>query len=515
MRKLMVQCQADVGALWIGSMALLALFAANQIAAQDKSNRSAHFGIHVVDEQTGRGVPLIELRTVNDIAHYSDSAGWVAFNEPGLMEREVYFAVSGPGYEYPKDGFGYRGLRLTTTPGATATIKVKRINVAERLYRITGQGIYRNSILLGQPAPTDVPAINAGVLGQDSVQAVLYKGQVFWLWGDTNLDNYPLGNFHTSAAISPLPGKEGFKPERGIPLSYFADADNPKRVRKMVPVKEPGAVWLFGLLAVPDNSGKETLLAHFSRHKDLGTVLEHGLVRFDDDAGIFKKIATLDPKNKWRFPQGNAFQARDADGDYFYFAAPLAATRVKASWDCLVDPDSYEALTFDTAKGSYRWQREQAPTRQSDEQKLLREGKMPAASARYQFVDAATGEQVLIHGASITWNAYRQRWLLIGVQQGGKASPSFLGEMWYAEAAELTGPWNKAVKIASHPRYSFYNPRHHAFLDEDKGRVIYFEGTYTQTFSGSGAPVPRYEYNQIMYRLDLADQRLAAAREPR
>ena len=52
------------------------------------------------------------------------------------MNREVYFAISGPGYEYPKDGFGYRGVRLQTTPGKTATVKVKRINLAERLYRI-------------------------------------------------------------------------------------------------------------------------------------------------------------------------------------------------------------------------------------------------------------------------------------------------------------------------------------------------------------------------------------------
>ncbi|MFZ4596657.1 MAG: hypothetical protein ACOYOF_20555, partial [Verrucomicrobiaceae bacterium] len=48
------------------------------------------FGIHVVDEATGRGIPLIELRTVNDIRVITDNAGWAAFHEPGLMEREVW-----------------------------------------------------------------------------------------------------------------------------------------------------------------------------------------------------------------------------------------------------------------------------------------------------------------------------------------------------------------------------------------------------------------------------------------
>jgi hypothetical protein len=54
---------------------------------------------------------------------------------------------------------------------------------------------------------------------------------------------------------------------------------------------------------------------------------------------------------------------------------------------------------------------------------------------------------------------------------------------------------------------SFYNPRHHAFFDSADGRVIYFEGTFTRTFSGSVA-IPRYEYNQLLYRLDLGDSRL-------
>src|SRR5262249_27780862 len=49
----------------------------------------------------------------------------------------------------------------------------------------------------------------------------------------------------------------------------------------------------------------------------------------------------------------------------------------------------------------------------------------------------------------------------------------------------------------------------HPFFDQDGGRRIYFEGTYTAEFSGSHEKTPRYDYNQIMYRLDLADPRLA------
>src|SRR5436190_17618870 len=88
------------------------------------------FGIHVVDEETGRGIPLIELRTVNDIRCVTDNAGWIAFYEPGLMDRDVWFYVSGPGYTKEKDGFGYTGLRLTPKAGETSTLKLKRTNIA-------------------------------------------------------------------------------------------------------------------------------------------------------------------------------------------------------------------------------------------------------------------------------------------------------------------------------------------------------------------------------------------------
>ena len=233
-------------------------------------------------------------------------------------------------------------------------------------------------------------------------------------------------------------------------------------------------------------------------------------MRFDDEAGVFKKIVTFDLGNKWRFPRGNAFKVREPEGDYFYFASPLAHTRVKATWDSLLDPESYEAMVFDAATKMYSWRGDAGPTTQAGEQKLFSAGKLAATEARYVIVDAATGKSVQIHTGSIAWNAFRKRWVLIGVQNGNKDTPSLLGEVWYAEADSPVGPWRKAVKIASHPHYSFYNPRHHAFLDEADGRVIYFEGTYTRTFSGNSAATPRYEYNQIMYRLDLSDDRLKA-----
>ena len=98
---------------------------------------------------------------------------------------------------------------------------------------------------------------------------------------------------------------------------------------------------------------------------------------------------------------------------------------------------------------------------------------------------------------------------MIATRQNGNSS--FLGDVYYAEADQPRGPWRKAVKILTHDLYTFYNPVHHDFFDEKDGRVIYFEGTYTRQFSKSSVATPRYDYNQIMYRLDLEDSRLDPA----
>src|SRR5262245_16240136 len=93
------------------------------------------FAVRVVDEATGRGVPLVELRTTNGLRLVTDSNGVAAVREPGLAGQAVFFEVKSHGYEFAKDGFGFRGKALKVEPGGGAELKIKRLNVAERLYR--------------------------------------------------------------------------------------------------------------------------------------------------------------------------------------------------------------------------------------------------------------------------------------------------------------------------------------------------------------------------------------------
>ena len=508
-------------------LAALALSSSARLGPAAEPGR--YFKIQVVDEQTGRGVPLVELKTVNHVRYYTDNAGLVAFYEPGLMGQKVFFYVKSHGYEFPKDGFGYAGRALDVKEGGSVQLKVKRLNIAERLYRVTGEGIYRDSVLAGAPVPLRQPLLNGQVFGQDSVQAAPYRGKIYWFWGDTNRPRYPLGHFGTAGAVSELPGRGGLDPAVGVDLAYFVDQEGFSR--KMCPMTRQGPimVWIDGVMTVPDEKGEERLVTRYAQMKSLGEMLEHGLAIFNDRTETFEKAAEFDVKDRWRHPQGHPVRLKDGGDEYALFPMPYPVVRVRADLKHVKDPAAYTAFTCLEPGAGYQkaaskiergpdgkpvwaWKPGADPVGPAEEKELLAAGKLQREDARFQLADADTGKPVALHEGSFHWNAFRRRWVMIGVQQGGT---SFLGEVWFAEADSPVGPWRWARKVVTHEQYSFYNPTQHPFFDQEGGRLIYFEGTYAETFSGNPSPTPRYDYNQVMYRLDLADPRLKPPLEPR
>ena len=154
---------------------ILAGFLAAVLAASPEKP----FTIEVVDRQTGRGVPMVELTTVNHLRYLTDSNGIVAFAEPGLMHTKVFFFVKSHGYAFPKDGFGFQGKALKVVPGGTVRLEIDRLNIAERLYRVTGGGIYADSVEVGRVAPLQHPTLNGQVFGCDSVQNAVYHDKLY------------------------------------------------------------------------------------------------------------------------------------------------------------------------------------------------------------------------------------------------------------------------------------------------------------------------------------------------
>lgn len=472
-----------------------------------------YFAVQVRDAQSGRGLPLVKLH-VGTQDYYTDSSGLLAFNAPGMMDQSITFFAS---------SYGYQGnvVTLQTTPGTTGELALNRQQRAERLYRVTGKGIYQDTVQLGLDAPISHPLINANVKGQDSVQATVYKGQIHWFWGDTLYD-VGFGNFRTAGATSELPGQGGLAPSVGVDLDYYVDDGG--SAKQMMPLTQPGPVWIDGLFTITDNTGQERMLTHYSRrdpNNALGAQVEHGLARFNDSQAIFQRFQTY-PLDAPIVAAGHSFE-RTVDGQqYIYFAQSYPNIRVKKNWNDVTTPAAWEAFTplkensrYDAANPPldldehgqpiYGWKKNTDPLTSEMLEEMVQNGHLVRDESPFRLRDVESGDVVRLHRSSVYWNDYRNSWVMIGNEFFGD---SLLGEVWFAEAPAPEGPWENAIKVVTHhngsENYTFYNPKQHPYFAEENGRIIYFEGTYANTFSGNPTPTPQYDYNQMMYRLDLA-----------
>jgi hypothetical protein len=249
-------------------------------------------------------------------------------------------------------------------------------------------------------------------------------------------------------------------------------------------------------------------------------VYARGIAVWDDEQQQFEKVCDFDMKAPI-FPNSHSFKHRDGERDYLYFAYSYPLIRVPATSADFANPNSYEAYTclkegsrLDNAeldrdadgKLRYSWKKNTPAVGAAEQAKLIQAKKMKPSEALLQLRDRDTGKPVTAHAGSTVWNDYRKRWTMITCEHFGK---SLLGEIWYAEAPTPVGPWTYAVKVITHEKYSFYNPKQHPYFAQEGGKLLYFEGTYTHTFSGNNEQTPRYDYNQIMYRLNLGDARNA------
>lgn len=432
--------------------------------------------IEIVEKGTGWPVPLVELKTTHHARFVSDNAGVIALDLPEAMGREVWFDVIGHGYEVPKDGFGLRGVRLKPEPGKTIKVQVTRTLPAKRLGRLTGAGLFAESQKLGK----ELDWRDSQVWGCDSVQNAVHRGKMFWAWGDTTVANYPLGIFDMSSATTPIQPLSSFEPPLRLRFTYFTDPSNkPRGVAKM---PGSGPTWLGGYVSLPDKNGDSRLVATYVKIKGMLEAYESGLCVWNDDKEEFEQVRVLWTKSESSpkqpsAPDGHPAFWKDENGkEWVLFGNPLPTLRCPA--------------TFEAWKDSSQWE------------VLKPQESLPSTK---------DGKPVKPHSGSIAWNGFRKRWVTVFMESFGK--PSVFGELWYAEADSPTGPWGKAVKVITHENYTFYNPRLHPEFTPEKSPILLFEGTYTMQFADKPAPTARYDYNQMLYRLDLDDPALAAARE--
>ena len=430
--------------------------------------------IEIVDKENGWPVPLVELRSSHDARYVSDNAGLIALDVPELFDRAVWFHVKGHGYGVKKDGFGYEGVRTAPSAGGTIRIGVERRNIAKRLGRLTGAGLFAEEQKLG--GKTREP--ETGVFGCDSVLVSRQGNELFWLWGDTTLPGYPLGVFQSTAARTLARPITEFKPPLAIRFRHFRDAEG--KPRGVAPMSGDGPTWLTGMIELPDRANGQRVVATYSKIKGHLDEYEIGLCAWDrkDETFIHHRMLWKEGDGeKGLIPRGHPLIWKDqAEREWVLFGDPFPTMRCPATFLGWEDPSE--------------WKKVAAP-----------------ANPR----SAEDGSEVKPHRGSVAWNPFRKRWITIFTQTHGK--PSAFGEIWYAEAESPMGPWGKAVKVLTHDNYTFYNPRIHPELTPEDASFIVFEGTYTAEFANHAEKTPRYNYNQILYRLDLDDPKLAAARE--
>jgi len=473
-----------------------------------------YFKIKVIDEETGRGIPLVEIRTQSWIRYFTDSNGLVAFYEPSLMDQDSYLFIESEGYAYSKDILGNSGFVINPLKNDSIVVKMRRVNIAERLYRITGPGIYRDSYIFGISTPLKNPLLNGKVLGQDSNLSLKYKGNIFWIWGDTFKPSYPWGNFSISAATSKLPENGGLSPAIGVDLNYFVDSTGFSK--SMIVLEGKGFVWFDWLMTIPDETGREKLVAKYARVKTDFTNHERGIAVYNDQKEIFEKYKQIDAWIAEYNCTHHPIRAKIDGREYAILTSEFAFSRVEPTLAKVSDPAAYESFTC--LKQGTKYNKENPDLDRDESGKLIwdwkintdlidlvRQNELVETNAIQEqekwlyFQDIVNGESLPFRRGSIYWNDYRQRWILI-VQKD-------MGEIWYAEGDTPTGPWVFAKKVLTHNQY-FYNPVHHPFFDQDSGKTIYFEGTYTNIFNANPVIKPRYEYNQLMYRLVLDDPKL-------
>ena len=460
-----------------------------------------YFEILVVDSETRRGVAGVEV-ALGEQRFWTDSAGRVAYFEREKMGRSLEFHISSHGYRY-EGGVA----ELFVTSGGRAELEIDRVNLAERLYRVTGGGVYNDSFRLGYSVPERFTKLRGLVMGQDTAMTTVYHGRVFWIWGDTSSSFSVLGNFFSSGAQSTLP-PSGLSPEVGVHLDYFVNARGFSR--PMAPYEGypgQGVTWLGGLTVVED-AGEEALFATYRRVQPGFELTARGIARFNDSTGTFENAVEVD--NEGMAPVRQSARIPFDDG-YVYYDHNV---RIPATVRGMTTPSMYEGFTARTSDGRldtdsegrlvYAWRPGLAPLSPAE---LERAGIPLEERLDGHVRSVVDGRSLNIHPfKAMAYNPFRDRFINILLEIGGTSS--YLGELWYSEADSPVGPWVYARKIVTHSGYNFYNPRYHPFFDREGGRRIYFEGTYTHWLSGS-SPTPRYDYNQIMYALNLDDPALS------
>ena len=309
------------------------------------------------------------------------------------------------------------------------------MNVAERLYRVTGAGVYRDSVLVGRPragqgAAAERPGVRVGQRAHGPV-----PGQALLVLGRHQPARLPARQLPHPGATSELPGQGGSTPSSGVDLTYFVDektgfARPTAETARQGPhlALRPGRLPRRGRAA---NGSSPATPRSGRTWRPTSTGSSPSTPRRTPSRRSPRSRSTRALR-----PSGHTFQRKEGGVDYLYYCTPYPLTRVRARLADLKDVTKYEGfspLKTGTPRAARQVAR-RAPARPRPRRprplRLAAEHGGPHArprnrsssasdSARERILDlrdVETGAFVYAHAGSVSWNAYRNRWVMIAVQ---------------------------------------------------------------------------------------------------
>jgi hypothetical protein len=472
------------------------------------------FVMRIVDAETDRGIPLVNLELENGLKLVSDNEGYIAIIAPDLEGNDARFKLTGHGYTTgQKDFWGAESVICPIIHGQTRTVALKRNQLAHRLYRVTGAGRYNHSLIAGKkPSFKHYDKIPGNVIGQDSLICLPWQNRLWHFYGDTlGLNGF---NFSASCATAPMPEQGEYDPETGIPLSYIVDKNG--FARAMIETGKKGFTWIEYVVPVEFDgfSMQETLMAKYVQHATLDKVEEAGFAIFlpaRKQFAIVKRIKNSKPHRcthpvKVKFAQHErwllfpwemaeaSFHSLIDEAKHFYFS-PLIAT-ADSDGEFMLEGRAFRLDRNAHGKVRYSWRRGGIGIDAKIQAGLLKQNVLLPEQALFAPVDLDSGKRVTNFNGAITFNRYKKRW--IAINQGNHP-----GQLVYAEADTPTGPWAFARQITKFEDYNLYNPLWHPWFSKNNDKTVFFEGTYTNYFSASACRTPEADYNQVMFKLNL------------
>ena len=446
-----------------------------------------YFGVRVVDSSSGRGIPAARVSVLHWLDQWSDSLGYVAFQEPALATPTQLFVT------VESDNYDKLAVSLNASLGRSLSLQLRRQLPAERLYRVTGPGIFRDAVLLGAKLPPAAAAVAAsdsdlshGIAGQDAMISAQFRDKIVLSFGDTRSASDGAGQTMTSNALAPT---QAFSRERildGLPLSYSLSPSGETRPSLPLHVSER-SVCEFGMpfarKGTNDSSVEIGALSATSRglfvvftkrpRGNMGpswadcTTCCWGIARYDIDTRVYR-------------PQV-----------LFPLKSPMFG-RVTASQSLVTTEDGVERIYFTVQK----------PIVRVAVSAIANLSAFEEVAVASPFTDQDINRAAVTHVASAG--------LFVMIAEGREPR---MGDILAATAKSLAGPWSSLCRIASSnlTHNALYNPSIHTTINGSSGAEIIWSATLSDGYTTNsvhkqdGLTVPRYNYEVIMHRVRLDD----------